>query len=82
VIPNPSRERQRAVCPRGLRLASQTSPRSAIGVALDSRELGVHAHAFLRTLHGVRAIRSARARSMASRFIRSIARRRYSAREG
>src|SRR5579875_385151 len=31
---------------RGFRLASQTSPRSGIRVALDSGELGVHPHAF------------------------------------
>src|SRR5579885_75372 len=35
---------------RGFRLASQTSPRSGIRVALDSRELGVHPHAFLADL--------------------------------
>src|SRR5579885_239109 len=37
---------------RGFRLASQTSPRSGIRVALDSRELGVHPHAFLADLPG------------------------------
>src|SRR5579875_2639822 len=35
---------------RGFRLASQTSPRSGIRIALDSRELGVHSHALLADL--------------------------------